>query len=85
MLWQEIRSQYPNTWILVEALKAHSENDKRIIEQLSVIDLFPDAVAAMDSYSKLNCESPQREYYVLHTHREEIEITERRWLGIRGV
>jgi len=84
MVWKEIRNHYPSQWLLVEAIKAHTESDKRILEELSVISIFPDSTPAMKAYMKLHRESPKRELYVLHTDREEIDITEQRWVGIRG-
>jgi len=84
MQWQEIRTHYPQQWLLVEAIKAHSDASQRILEQLAVVSAFPDSVAAMQSYSQLHREAPQRELYVFHTSRETLDITERRWLGIRG-
>ena len=83
--WEEIRKQYPRQWLLVEAIKAHSELDKRILEQLSVINTFPDSVTAMSSYTQLHREAPECELYVLYTDREKLDIMERRWLGIRGI
>jgi hypothetical protein len=85
MKWQEIRKYYPQQWLLVEAIKAHSEANKRILEQLAVVSTFPDSVTAMESYVQLRREAPERELYVFHTSREALDITERRWLGIRGV
>ncbi len=85
MVWQEIRQHYPQQWLLVEAIKAHSEATKRILEQLAVVDTFPDSVAAMQSYARLHHEAPQRELYVFHTSRETLDIIERQWLGMRGV
>ena len=43
MQWQEIRNNYPDQWLLVEALAAHTEADKRIPEELAVINAFPDS------------------------------------------
>jgi hypothetical protein len=70
---------------LVEAIKAHSEANKRILEQLAVVSTFADSVTAMRSYVQLRREAPERELYVFHTSREALDITERRWVGIRGV
>ena len=84
MQWQEIRKHYPQQWLMVEAIKAHSEASKRIVEQLAVVGTFPDSVAAMKSYTQLHREAPERELYVFHTSRETLDITERTWLGIRG-
>ena len=85
MQWQEIRNHYPQQWLLVEAIKAHSESNKRILEQIAVVGTFPDSVIAMKSYVQLHHEAPERELYVFHTSRETLDITERSWLGIRGL
>jgi len=84
MKWQEIRVHYPQQWLLVEAIKARSEASKRILEQLAVVDTFSDSGSALKSYQKLHREAPERELYVFHTSRETLDVTERRWLGIRG-
>lgn len=84
MKWTEIRDRYPQQWLLLEAIQAHSEASKRVLEQLSVVSTFADSTAALKSYLQLHREAPQRELYVFHTSRESLEIPERRWLGIRG-
>jgi len=84
MEWNEIRKYYPHQWLLVEAIKARSESGKRILEQITVVNIFLDAQVAMKGYLQLHHQSPERELYVLHTDRETLDITERRWLGIRG-
>jgi len=85
MQWQEIRKHYPGQWLLVEALDAHSEAGKRIVEELAVVNTYGDAQAAMQEYTQLHRQAPARELYVLHTDRPVLDIDERRWLGIRGV
>lgn len=84
MQWQEIRTHYPQQWLLLEAIKAHSEANKRILEQLAIVSTFADSSAALQSYAQLHRDAPERELYVFHTSRETLDITERRWLGIRG-
>jgi hypothetical protein len=84
MKWQEIRTHYPQQWLLVEAIKAHSEASKRILEQLAVIGTFSDSATALKNYQQLHHEAPERELYIFHTSRETLDVTERRWLGIRG-
>ena len=84
MEWQEIRAHYPQQWLLVEAIKARSEASKRILEQLAVVGTFSDSATALKSYQQLHRKAPERELYVFHTSRETLDITERRWLGIRG-
>jgi len=85
MTWDEIREHYPHQWLLIEAVKAFSESGRRIIEQFSVINIFPDSVTAMQNYKQLHRELPEREIYVFHTDLKKIEISERNWLGIRGI
>lgn len=84
MQWSEIRRHYPNQWLLMEALKAHSEGDHRILEQLAIIAAFSDSQSALRDYAKLHREAPARELYVFHTSREKLDVLERRWLGIRA-
>ncbi len=85
MSWPEIRNHYPHQWLLVEAIKAYSKAGKRILEDLAVVNAFSDSATAMRSYLKLHREAPGRELLVLHTDKEELEVTERRWIGIRGL
>lgn len=85
MTWQEIRAHYPKTWLLLEAIRAHSEDDKRILDGLALLGEFPDSATTLRRYAALHREFPLRESYVLHTDRATLDITERRWLGIRGV
>ena len=83
MQWQEIRKHYPEQWLLVEAIEAHSAASKRVLEQLAVIDSFPNS-AALKRYQQLHRIMPAREYYVFHSSREPLEVIERRWIGVRG-
>ncbi len=85
MKWVDVRQNYPGRWLLVEAIAAHSEEDRRVLEELAVIDAFDDSVAAWRRYTQLHHEAADREFYILHTDREELDITERVWLGIRLV
>lgn len=83
MQWQEIRNHYPRQWLLIEAIKAHTESDKRILDRLSVVGAYPDSETAMKMYIEMHREAPERELYVLHSSREVLNIKERKWLGIR--
>lgn len=60
MKWQEIREHYPHQWLLVKAIKAHSQASKRILDQLSVVSSFDDSLTAMSSSSPLNCTTRPR-------------------------
>ncbi len=83
MQWQDIRLHYPNQWLLVEAIKAHSEGDHRILDQLAVVSTFADSVTAIHEYQALHKNKPERELYVFHTSRLVLDVGESSWLGIR--
>lgn len=84
MQWQDIRLNYPNQWLIVEALSAHTEkNAQRYLEQLAVIEPCANAKTAMQQYRTLHGLYPEREFYFVHTSREQLNIIERQWLGIR--
>ena len=83
MKWGDVRQSYPSQWLLVEALTAHSEEGRRVVEEMAVIDVFDDSTAAWLRYRQLHHDAAGREFYILHTDREELDIAERVWLGIR--
>jgi len=84
MKWSEIRNTYPDQWLVVEALEAHTKADnRRHIERFAVIEPCADGSSAMQAYRRLHQEYPEREFYFVHTSREELDIRERNWLGIR--
>lgn len=86
MLWSQVREAYPDQWLVVEALEAHTTDDsRRHIDRMAVLESCSDGRSAMQVYRCLHKEFPHRELYFVHTGREELEIEERRWLGIRGV
>ncbi|MCX6046397.1 MAG: hypothetical protein NT075_14925 [Chloroflexi bacterium] len=84
MLWSEIRTIFPSQWLVVEALEAHTTPDwKRALDQLAIIEPCSDGNAAMQRYRQLHQQFPQREFYFVHTGREELDIRVRQWLGVR--
>ncbi len=84
MKWEEIRTHYPEKWVLIEAIKAHSEAKKRVLDDIAVINAFTHSKPAMHNYIHLHHENPKRELFVVHTDKKTLDITIRKWLGIRG-
>lgn len=39
----------------------------------------------MRGYKVLKHEAPERELFVFHTSREVLDVSERQWLGLRGI
>lgn len=78
MRWSDVRAAYPNQWLVIEALEAHSDEDQRHIDRIAVIETCTDGAAAMQCYNQMHRQYPQREFYFVHTSRETLEILESR-------
>ena len=83
MKWEEVREKYPGKWILFEALEAHSEEGKRKVDNISILNTFDDSSEATKIYRKIHKKDPHRELYIAHTQKDKLEIEERKWMGIR--
>jgi hypothetical protein len=84
MQWSEVRTAYPNEWLVIEALQARTAPDsRRLLDRVAVVERCTDGSAAMQSYRQLHRQHPARELYFVHTSREDLDIREREWLGIR--
>ena len=84
MRWTEVRQTYPNQWLVIEALEAETDTDhKRQLKRIAVVECCPDGNAALLSYRRLHQQYPMREFYYAHTSREQLDIREQMWVGIR--
>ena len=83
MIWPEIRQAYPDQWLVIEALAAYTENNRRQLERIAVVETCSDGATAMRRYRQLHQQYPLREFYFVHTRREKLDIKERQWLGVR--
>lgn len=81
--WSEARENYPDKWLLFEAIEAYSRGGERVIEELSVINIFDEGKDALKEYSEKHKKDKCREMYVYHTNNKELKIEERNWIGIR--
>lgn len=86
MQWLEVRSHYPSQWVLVEAIGAATQGNKRVVDELSVVGSFDgDSKEALRTYLKLHREDKRRELYVVHTSRERLDIEVTAWTGVRAL
>lgn len=83
MNWQSVRETFPDAWVLIEAISGHSEQGKRIVEDLAVLNTFDSSERAINAYKELHRNNPGRELYVAHTKKKDLDIIERKWLGVR--
>ena len=85
MLWSDIRMLYPGKWLIIEALDAYTnENNQRKLKDIAIIEICSNNLSVMKSYKELHKEYPQREFYYVHTNKEDLDIREKRWVGIRS-
>lgn len=83
MHWTNIRKTYPNQWLVIEAIKAHSVKTKRVLDKIAIMETCLDGTTAMQKYRSLHRQYLEREFYFVHTSRKQLDIQERQWLGIR--
>ena len=84
MEWEDVRRAFPNQWILIEAIHAHTdERNERILEEIVPLKKFSNSSEAMRAYQEIHREEPNRELYVIHTNRKDTNIIERKWIGVR--
>ncbi len=84
MNWTEIKEKYPQQWLLVEALEAHTTPDSiRHLDRISVLEQCPNGSSAFKLYRETHTQFPDREYYYVHTSRDVLEIIEETRLGPR--
>lgn len=84
MKWSDIQDLYPNEWVVIEAIDAHSDNGTRLVEDMAIVQQFDDSYEAMKRCNELQRDRPSSEFYFLHTSKPRVEIRERRWIGVRG-
>jgi hypothetical protein len=77
MRWTEVQERFPNEWVVLEVIKAHSRDGHRYIEEVVVIDRYEKSDKAMCRYDELRKEQPNREYCFFHTLRPNLIARER--------
>ncbi len=84
MKWGIIRKHYPNRIVLIEAIKTYSFQNKRYVEDMTVVSCHEDTKEAWAHYKKHRQDFPTREFYIFHTSKEEIVVIEETLVGVRG-
>jgi len=86
MRWDDLKKTCRQQWVIIEAIEAHTEDDRRIIESIQLVEMFgEDNNGALRRYVQLHKVHPDKEYYVVHTSRPELNVKERNWTGVRGI
>lgn len=66
MRWEEVREQFPNEWVVCEALQSRSEDGYYFIDEVAVIDRFDDSKVAMKRYYELHRELVVKSFLLLN-------------------
>lgn len=76
MKWKEITQLHPSCFVLVEAIKASSNDRLHQLEDMAVIQDYDNPKEAWSGYKELHKLNPAHELYVFHTSRSDVEIVE---------
>jgi hypothetical protein len=74
MTWDKVRADFRAQWVVVEALNAYTQNGKRLLSELVVEGSSNDWQVAWAKYKDLHHADKFKEYYVLHTSNEHLDI-----------
>lgn len=78
MKWEEVRNLYPHQWVKLNVLASHMEDDKKIIDDMDVINILSSDEEAGDELGK--CTGNEAVY---HTYHEKISYKMTRLFGFR--
>lgn|GEM_PF-2989430 len=84
MSWSEARTQFPHSWVVLEAVGAYTEGNQRVVPKLTVLDTYGDDFsAAWSRYKTLKSVNRAGEYYVVHTDRPLLDwCVNRLWSAV---
>jgi len=85
MQWSDVRAAHPDQWLVIEALEAHTHQGRRLFDRIAVIEVCPDGRTTLQRYRELRRQHPHREFCFVHTSTVDLDIEERRWMGVRGI
>src|SRR5689334_21102836 len=84
MTWEEICQQYSYKILIVEAINAFTKGTHRIVKELNGTAVFDDYdwQPAWKEYERLHHADLNREYPVLHSNRQQMNIRMMDWFGL---
>ena len=73
MKWSEARKTYPNKWIVFDSLNQHEEDNKLIVEDIAIIEVFDDINDAFKQYRMLHRQDKSRQLSFDDTRKDRLE------------
>jgi hypothetical protein len=84
MRWEEVQARFPDQWLLIEVLVGRDEGARRVVDEVDVVDTFPDSAAAWRAYTRLRLETRGRELIPIHSSYPKLEFEVRQAFGLRA-
>lgn len=82
MDWNEVRKQYKDTWLLIEALDGKTIDGYRVIHDVEVIDNSSDSSEIVKRYKEVRRKDSSKEYCYVFSGWDELKFEEM-WSGVR--
>lgn len=83
MRWSEVRKDYPDCWVVVEALSSRIYDDEETIDEVTVVNSFEKSRDAYQDYLRMHKLDPQRDYLFASTVNEALKVKIQYWVGVR--
>ena len=80
MKWEEVRKEFPDTFVKIQVLKSHIEGNVRYIDDMEVVQAFDD-----DKEATRELVRAKDDLVVYHTAKKEIKLEIKDIFGYRGV
>jgi hypothetical protein len=75
MIWQEACSEYPDQYLLIEVLAVNmSKNSRWIVEDFSIVEIFPTLGNAMERFQELESSYSQGRLLVVDTSQDKLDF-----------
>ena len=81
MLWSEVCKDFPNSWVVVEALSSHQINDEKTVDEVMVLDVYSDSTAAWKLYKQIKQQKPKSDFLIASTVNNPLKIKIKDWVG----
>lgn len=79
MKWEEVRRLCPNTYVLLEEIESHIDNNKKIVDEVALIKAIEDSKEATKELVKA-----RGKQFVYHTGNDSIVMEIVRKPGYKG-
>ena len=76
MTWKEVVKTAKYKWVVIEVIKAKSENGKRIIEDMNLLAEYESGGEVLKDYAKRKKENKEKEFYVHDSTVDFLDIDE---------